>query len=136
MPSDLNYYVVQELVFYLLSRLCKENFLSPVCTLQSTQKLFFVSTIYKKYYTYGLHSFLYMASKLWNSLPDSFRMSEKEYIYLTSQCSHCFLPSHPGCQVMQGLLKIQLFQNLFIGNTVKNNSISESCMEIFERSSL
>ena len=26
--------------------------------------------------TYGLHSFSYMASKLWNSLPDSLRMSE------------------------------------------------------------
>ena len=25
--------------------------------------------------TYGLHSFSYMASKLWNSLPDSFRTS-------------------------------------------------------------
>ena len=86
--------------------------------------------------TYGLHSFLLVASKLWNSLPDSFRMSEEEYIFLTTQCSHCFLPSHPDCQVMQGLLKIQLFQNLFIGNTVKNNSISESYMEIFERSSL
>lgn len=27
---------------------------------------------------------------------------------------------------MQGFMKIQLFQNLFIGNTVKDNSISES----------
>ena len=26
--------------------------------------------------TYGLHSFSYMASKLWNSLPDSFRSSD------------------------------------------------------------
>ena len=26
--------------------------------------------------TYGLHSFSYMASKLWNSLPDSFRTSD------------------------------------------------------------
>ena len=41
---------------------------SPVCILWSTRKLCFVSTLYKKHYLWSSN----MASKLWNSLPDSF----------------------------------------------------------------
>ena len=39
-------------------------------------KLCFLSLPSTKSTTYDLHSFSYMASKLWNSLPDSFRTSE------------------------------------------------------------
>ncbi|PFX30549.1 hypothetical protein AWC38_SpisGene4639 [Stylophora pistillata] len=49
------------------------SFWSVSCSLRGNCILSLPST---KTTTYGLHSFSYMASKLWNSLPDSLRMSD------------------------------------------------------------
>ena len=38
--------------------------------------MFRLYRLQKPLYTYGLQSFSYMAPKLWNSLPDSFRTSD------------------------------------------------------------
>ena len=51
-----------------------------LCTIKSLEYLtvrFYILDLPKaKTTTYGLHSFSYLASKIWNSLPDTYRTSD------------------------------------------------------------
>ena len=75
MPSDFLNYIVQELVFS-----CYPGYLRNMFSLQSVSYSLRVYVLslpsIKSTTTYGLHSFSYLASKLWNSLLDSFTTSD------------------------------------------------------------